>query len=73
MIEPTERATGLTFEQLYGDDSGVEYGVTYDSTNDDDEITFERVGELSFPKSRLDWLIGCLERIRAETTPEKDK
>ena len=56
----------MAFEEPYDDDSAVQYGVKYDSSNDDDEIQFERVDRVSFPAHKIDWLIASLERIRKE-------
>ena len=60
------KVTVMAFEEPYSDDSGVEFRVKYDSNDTDDEITFERVSNTSFPAKKLDWLIASLVRIRAE-------
>jgi hypothetical protein len=59
-IKPTK----LAFEDRYGDDSGVQYGVTFDAGNLGNEIAFESVDKVRFPVERLDWLIERLSYIR---------
>lgn len=63
MIKPQK----ISFEDKYSDDSGVEFGVAFDDLKLDDEITFERIDKVSFPMSRLDWLIDCLIYIKEQT------
>ena len=64
------KITRIAFEQRYSDDSGVEFGVSYSADSFDNAITFERIGEVSFPADELDWLIECLTQIRTlKATP----
>lgn len=63
MIRPQK----IAFESKYSDESGVEFGVSLDSLEFDEEITFDRINKVSFPISRLDWLIDCLTYIREQT------
>lgn len=64
-----EKVTKLAFEKYYHDDSGVRAAVRYDSTVEEGKIEMMSVSEdwtASFPVSDLDWLLGCLQRIRDE-------
>ncbi|MDB5975116.1 MAG: hypothetical protein JWR07_1876 [Nevskia sp.] len=56
------RATAISFERRYSDDSGVEFGVSLGAAG----ITFESIHLVSFPVEEIDWLIQCLQRIKAE-------
>jgi len=60
--------TVLALEEPYGDGSGIEYGVRYDSSNDESlgPIEIHHVGEISWPVAKLDWLIDALSRVRSE-------
>lgn len=62
--------TKMAFEELYCDGSGIEYAVRYDGNADEGMgvIEFEAVDTATFPLKRIDWLIGCLERIKTETS-----
>jgi hypothetical protein len=63
---PSLKATKIAFERRYSDDSGVEFGVSYSTEPWPGQIQFECVGKVQFPVQELDWLIACLQRIRAE-------
>ena len=68
----TVAAQKIAFEQRYSDDSGVEYAVRYDTTQGNNRtagptIVIEAINTVCFPIEELDWLIACLDRIRAET------
>lgn len=60
----------MAFEKRYSDDSGVEYAVRYDATKMHHSggmtIELESINTIQFPTSKLDWLIECLTRIKAE-------
>lgn len=63
--------TKLAFEQMYSDNSGVQYAVRYDSAacNTEDGgavIEIECIDTVRLPYSRLDWLIACLTKIKQE-------
>lgn len=63
-----EKIIKLAFEKYYDDDSGVRAAVRYDGTQDD-AIEIMSKGEdwtANLPLSDLDWLIGCLQRIKNE-------
>jgi hypothetical protein len=62
------KATSISFEQRYSDDSGVEFAVRLRPGRGDPypQIEFERIDTAAFPADKIDWLIGCLERIRDE-------
>lgn len=62
----------MSFETRYDDDSGVEFAVRLKpSFHGEQIIEFEHVGTCDFPADRMDWLIGCLERIRTELTTQE--
>lgn len=56
------KATALSFEKRYSDDSGIEYGVRLDG----DYFELEAVNIVRYPIEQLDWVIAALQRIRAE-------
>ncbi len=71
------KAQKIAWEQRYSDDSGVEFAVRYDATkphyNDASAtIELEAINAVSFPASRLDWLIECLTRIKTELETPND-
>lgn len=66
------KPTIVRFEQMYSDDSGVEFAVGCDTRASDigggiGWIEFARCGDVRFPLKKLDWLIDCLIKIRSET------
>ena len=65
-----ETMSKMAFEEMYSDDSGVEYAVRYDcygkSTEGEGVIQFECIEKIDFPISKINWLIDCLEVIRHE-------
>lgn len=69
------RATRISFEKRYSDDSGVEFGVRLrpDRHNGGHVVEFERINTIDFPLDQLDWLIKSLERIRAVSSEGGDK
>ncbi|PXX60730.1 hypothetical protein SAMN05660489_04345 [Pseudomonas sp. LAMO17WK12:I10] len=64
------KPTAIYFEVWYDDKSGVEFGVSCDKQRESEEIRFHHIDHASFPIERLDWLIQCLEKIRAEIVTE---
>lgn len=60
----------MVWEIRYSDDSGVEYGISYDSNKKTNEgvgaIIFESIDTTEFPQSKIDWLIDCLQKIKLE-------
>ena len=61
----------ISFEQMYSDDSGVEFSVAYYASETDYKggtgvIKFESCGDVRFPIKKIDWLIECLQKIRTE-------
>lgn len=59
--------TKKAFEQMYNDNSGVEYAVRLDMTDGDiGDIEFESCDKVQFPIDQIDWLISCLENLRKE-------
>lgn len=56
------KANKLGFEKKYLDDSGVEFGIYLDN----ETITIEAIDAIDIPAEHVDWLIGCLNRIKAE-------
>jgi len=59
-------ASKMAFEVLYDDKSGIEKAVRLDIFQEMAEIEFEAINKVSFAITDLDWLIGCLHRIKAE-------
>jgi len=54
------KATSMSFEQRFLDDSGVEHSVSCDETH----VTFAACStSISLPLDKVDWLIECLEQI----------
>jgi len=56
----------------YADDSGIEFAVRFDLDkigNDGSSgiVEFETVSCISFPLTQLDWLIDCLQQLKALT------
>jgi hypothetical protein len=67
MVKPTK----MSFEERYSDDSGDEFAVRCDTTKtcvngEIGVVEFEHIGEIDFPLSKLDWIIDCLQKIKAE-------
>ena len=60
----------MSFKVMYSDNSGVEYGVNYDDSKVDSEITLQSIGSVDFPINRLDWLIDTLQEIRTNVNEE---
>ena len=61
----------ISFEQMYSDDSGVEFGVAYYAGESDYKggtgvIRFDSCGDVRFPAKKIDWLIECLQKIKTE-------
>lgn len=56
--------TDIGFEEMYEDQSGVEFGVVYRKRNHGDEIELTHINKVGFPIERLDWLIDRLNDIR---------
>jgi hypothetical protein len=59
------KATSIAFERLYSDVSGVEFAVRYEA-HPVAEVAFECIDSVRFPAEEIDWLIQCLQRIKAE-------
>ena len=62
--------TKMAWEEKYSDDSGVAFAVRFDAAESTNEglgaIEFECVDKASFPLTKIDWLIDCLQKIKAE-------
>jgi len=61
----------ISFEQMYSDDSGVEFGVSYYAGETDYKggtgvVIFNSIGDVHFPIKKIDWLIACLNKIKHE-------
>lgn len=69
----SNKLTRMSFEEKYPDGSGVKKSVSYDSsiTQDDGltgEIKFSDCSDCAeFSIGDIDWLIGCLKRIKEES------
>jgi len=61
--------TKIAFERRYSDDSGVEFGVSFDASKSREELQFDCVNKVCFPVSELDWIIDCLVYIRSQVDP----
>lgn len=63
----------LTYHEKYSDGSSVEFGVTYHKEpylHDKKIIGYVDITHIdtaTFPITKLDWLIECLQRIKSET------
>lgn len=53
----------IAFEQYYHDNSGVMYAVRWDETKRNVEL--ESFDKIDFPVEEIDWLILCLQKIKA--------
>lgn len=68
------KADNMSFEQTYLDGSGIEFAVRmkvrrfHGERGGERLVEFEHCGTVDFPVDQLDWLIGCLERIKAEVS-----
>lgn len=58
--------TKLAFEERYLDDSGIEFAVRVDMTENDYELEFERVGKVQFPIKKIGFIRAALAKIDAE-------
>lgn len=59
------KASHLTFDRLYGDESGIEYAVRYWDRRH--KIEIEHYGDsILIDIDQLEWLMDCLRRIREE-------
>lgn len=56
--------TNIGFEEMYEDQSGVEFGVVYRKRQEGDEIELNHIDKVFFPIDRLDWLISRLTDIK---------
>lgn len=65
------KPTKISFEIPYGDNSSVQFGVCYDSTDPLTPIHIKSVGTIEFPVEKLKWLIDALQEI--ETVIEESK
>lgn len=63
MLDDKPQITSIAFERRYSDDSGVQFGVRLLGRK---QLEFECVGKIDFPVEELDWLIACLQKIKAE-------
>lgn len=61
------KTTAIAFERRYGDDSGVEFGVRMVNPL---EVEIEAQATTAcVPMGEVDWLIACLQKIKAEAAP----
>lgn len=67
-VAETPMADKMVFQQAYSDKSGIEFSVALDVTQTDAIRIFSNGDASAFPIEQLEWLIGCLERIRTEIT-----
>lgn len=70
----SNKLTKMSFEEKYPDGSAVKKSVSYDSSISQDggltagEIRISDCSDCAeFSIGDIDWLIGCLERIKAES------
>lgn len=65
MADTKQAPTLIGFERMYSDNSGVEFGITYDARRGyGHEIEIKRIGEIDWPADEIDWLISALTEIR---------
>ena len=66
------KANRLTYHEKYSDGSAVEFGVTYRREpylHDKKIIGFvniHHVDTVTFPITKVEWLVECLQRVLAE-------
>lgn len=66
-----------TYCEKYSDGSGVEFDVTYEREpylHDSKIIGYVKithVGDVTFPITKVEWLIDCLQRVLAHHNEEK--
>jgi len=70
------KPTKIGYEKRYSDDSGVEFGIRFDSETEDiaggkGVIEFERVGTISFPLSEITWILDVLYAIQRTRLEEE--
>lgn len=58
----TDKPTKIEFEEMYDDDSGVNFAVRADFSTD--TIELENIDKFEFPMDRLAWFIDRLTQIR---------
>lgn len=63
----------IAYELDYLDGSGIEHAVRFGRLHREGEpvIQFESVDKVDFPVEKLDWLIACLTKIKAEIDPSE--
>jgi hypothetical protein len=66
------KAQKMSFEQRYGDDSGVEFGVAYDARSMTITLTSTGSERISFPVSEIDWFVEALREVSYEL-PKDEK
>lgn len=70
------KADRLTYCEKCSDGSAVEFSVEYvnepylHDKNIKGAITIHHVDSATFPITKLDWLIECLQRVKAEVEKE---
>jgi len=67
------KANRITYHEKYSDGSGVEFSVTYKQEpylHDEKIIGFVDIAhgdEITFPITKVEWLIECLQRVLSES------
>lgn len=62
----------MAWEKRYSDDSGIEFAIRFNakqtaiSNGAEGVIEFESIDLVTFPMGEIDWLIDCLQKIKAE-------
>lgn len=60
------KATRITVEQRYADDSGVEFGVSFDAEDGTVRIVGRGASHAQFPASQTRWFIDALYKMMQE-------
>ena len=66
------KAKRLTYAERYSDNSGIEFSVEYvkepyfHDPRISGVINLHHVDTITFPVTKLDWLIDCLSRVKQE-------
>lgn len=58
------KMTKMAWEKRYSDDSGVEFAIRFNGHKN--EIEIEHIDNIRFPIDQIDWVIDCLNKIKAE-------
>lgn len=67
----SNQLTKMAFEETYLSEESIEFAVRFDylatdtGADHDGVIEFEHIDKVQFPIGKIDWLIDCLQQIKA--------